>query len=444
MFAGAAASNEKALLPPRNHPEFVFLLRRRPQRRRIPHAAMELSIVMPCLNEAKTLPVCIGKAKQFLETSGIAGEIIVADNGSTDGSIAIAEGLGARVVPVPVKGYGAALSTGIHAARGTFVIMGDSDDSYDFLNLQPFVDKLREGYDLVMGNRFLGGISPGAMPFMHRFVGNPMLSALGRRIYDHEVCGDFYCGLRGFRKEAIEGLRIQSPGMEFALEMIIKAELYRLKITEVPTTLSPDGRDRKPHLKTYRDGWRSLRLYLLMSPRWTFGIPGLLLGASGLLALALVLTGTAAGWAATPVLVFAMAAAILGYQAVLLAIFAKFVAIEIGLHPPLTKFWVLRERGTLERFLLVGAAIVLASLVVAVLVALQAARGISLPMAHLEPLQLAVVSGIFLTLGGQTLLAGFYFGILHLMTERRQFRRKRREDLAPAQEVSPHKTEHGH
>jgi hypothetical protein len=405
---------------------------------------MELSIVMPCLNEAKTLPVCINKAKQFLGTSGIEGEIVVADNGSTDGSIEIAERLGARVVPVPIKGYGAALSTGIHEARGRFVIMGDSDDSYDFLHLQPFVDKLREGYDLVMGNRFLGGISPGAMPFMHRFFGNPMLSALGRRIYDHEVCGDFYCGLRGFRKEAVQDLRIQSTGMEFALEMIIKAELYRLKITEVPTTLSVDGRDRKPHLKTYRDGWRSLRLYLLMSPRWTFGIPGLVLSAAGMLALAAIATGLAPGWIATPLLVFAMAGAIVGYQAVLLAIFAKFVAIEVGLHPPLTKFWMLRERGTLERFLVAGAVIIAGSFGVAALAALQAINGIVLPLGHLDPVELAVVGGIFLTLGGQTLLAGFYFGILHLMTERRQFRRKRREDLTTPQGASTHKPQDGH
>ncbi len=207
---------------------------------------------MPCLNEAKTLPICIGKAKRFLEESGIDGEIIVADNGSSDGSREIAEEMGARVIPVPIKGYGAALSKGIHAANGDFVIMGDSDDSYDFSGLQPFVDELRKGHDLVMGNRFLGGISPGAMPFMHRFVGNPMLSALGRRIYAHDICGDFYCGLRGFRKESIQELRIQSTGMEFALEMIIKAQLYGLKITEVPTTLSPDGRHREPHLRTYR------------------------------------------------------------------------------------------------------------------------------------------------------------------------------------------------
>lgn len=387
---------------------------------------MELSIVMPCLNEAKTLPACIGKALSFLKSSGVAGEVIVADNGSTDGSIEIARALGARVVPVPVKGYGAALSTGIHEAAGEYVIMGDSDDSYDFLGLQPFVDKLREGYDLVMGNRFDGGISQGAMPFMHRFVGNPMLSALGRRIYENEVCGDFYCGLRGFRKDAITKLGLQSVGMEFALEMIIKAALYQLKITEVPTTLTPDGRGRKPHLHTYRDGWRSLRLYLLMSPRWTFGLPGLLLTALGILALAAGFSGfLTAGWlAATQV--FALVATVLGYQSVLLAIFAKFLAIESGLHPPATKFWMLRDRGTLERFLVAGVVLAFLSALIAIPGAFYFPD--DLPASKHWRSQFLVMLQLGLVTGGQTILAGLYFGLLHLFTERRLFPRKRRGD----------------
>ncbi|MDX2080422.1 MAG: glycosyltransferase family 2 protein [Terrimicrobiaceae bacterium] len=388
---------------------------------------IELSIVMPCLNEARTLPVCVEKAQRYLRESGVSGEIIVADNGSTDGSIEIAERLGARVVPVPIKGYGAALSEGIFEARGEFVIMGDSDDSYDFLRLQPFVDKLREGFDLVMGNRFQGGISPGAMPFMHRFVGNPMLSALGRRIYDHDVCGDFYCGLRGFRRDAIQHLRIQSTGMEFALEMIIKAELNALKITEVPTTLSPDGRDRKPHLKTYRDGWRSLRLYLLMSPRWTFGVPGLLLVISGSL-------GFIAGWpgifgATTSLVILPLAAAcvVCGFQALLLAVFAKFVAIESGLHPPATRFFKLQERGTLENFLIAGGAIVLTSLVFGISAVIESFRLTDQNWPNAVFFGFAAATA--LCVGSQTILAGLYFGLLHLLTERRRFRRKRREDL---------------
>ena len=229
---------------------------------------------MPCLNEARTLPGCINKAQLFLKEHGVPGEVIVADNGSTDGSVELAESLGARVVKVPVRGYGAALSAGTEAAAGKYVIMGDSDESYDFSALAPFVAKLREGYDLVMGNRYRGGISPGAMPPMHRYFGNPLLTALGRLFFSCRSCGDFYCGLRGFRKEAIETLALQSRGMEFALEMVIKSQMHGLRITEVPTTLSPDGRDRAPHLRRYRDGWRSLRFYLLMSPRWFFGYPG--------------------------------------------------------------------------------------------------------------------------------------------------------------------------
>jgi glycosyltransferase involved in cell wall biosynthesis len=390
---------------------------------------MKLSIVMPCLNEAQTLPICLEKAFRFLLESQIAGEVIVADNGSTDGSIEIAEKMGARVVPVATKGYGAALSEGIHHADGEFVIMGDSDDSYDFLGLQPFVDKLEEGFDLVMGNRFAGGISPGAMPFMHRFFGNPLLSALGRRIYEHDVCGDFYCGLRGFRRAAIQELRLQSTGMEFALEMLIKAELYRLKITEVPTTLSPDGRNRKPHLRTYRDGWRSLRLYLLMSPRWTFGLPGLVLGFIGLLALAffLFLPGTSSFSA--PALFLAMSGTVLGYQAFLLAIFAKFVAIESGLHPPLTKFHILREQGTLERFLFAGVAIVIISAVVGLAGGALAGNSWLPFLRALSVQDLFFVAGLIFILGGQTIMAGFYFGFLDMLAGRRQFRRKRKEDM---------------
>lgn len=385
---------------------------------------MELSIVMPCLNEAATLPACVKKALAFLQTSGIDGEVIVADNGSTDGSPRIAGELGARVVNVPARGYGAALSAGIHEAKGTFVIMGDCDDSYNFLALQPFVDKLREGFDLVMGNRFQGGISKGAMPFMHRYVGNPMLSALGRRIYGNVVCHDFYCGLRGFRKLAVTRLSIQSTGMEFALEMLIKAELYELKITEVPTTLSPDGRNRKPHLKTYRDGWRSLRLYLLMSPRWTFGIPGIILATMGLGALAAAtLNLIPAAWLGL-VHIFSTVSTVLGYQAILLAIFAKFIAIESSLHPPGTKFYLLQNRGTLERFVIIGFLLAL----VCVIAGVVAQARFRSPGTGIFPPELLAFLEIGLIVAGQTVLAGFYFGLLHLLHERRMFPRKRGGD----------------
>ncbi len=386
---------------------------------------MELSIIMPCLNEALTLPVCIKKARQFLQTSGIDGEIIVADNGSTDGSIEIAESLGARVVRVPIKGYGAALSAGIHEARGLYCIMGDSDDSYDFLQLQPFVDKLREGYDLVMGNRFMGGIKRGAMPPLHRYFGNPMLSLLGRTIYEHKVCGDFYCGLRGFRKASIENLRLQSTGMEFALEMVIKSTLFLLKITEVPTTLSPDGRDRRPHLRTFTDGWRSLRLYLLMSPRWVFGVPGLASMFVGALLVGIwLLDLLPADWDSL-LSIMSVVAIVLGYQSTLLAIFAKFIAIEVNLHPPKTKFWMLRESGTLERFLIAGAVLMLLSFAAALVLSFVP----TLFNANLSR-QLSALVTIFLILGGQTFLAGFYFGLLNMLTERKFFPRKRSSDYA--------------
>jgi glycosyltransferase involved in cell wall biosynthesis len=215
----------------------------------------ELSIIMPCLNEAPTLAVCIKKAHAFLKSYNIHGEIIVADNGSTDASQAIAEDHGARVVNVSERGYGAALAGGINAARGKYLIMGDADDSYDFKALAPFVEKLREGHELVMGNRFMGGITPGAMPNLNRYLGNPVLTGLGR-LFFRSPSGDFHCGLRGFSKEAIQRLDLQTTGMEFASEMVVKATLHKLRIAEVSVSLSPDGRDHPPHLQRWRDGWR--------------------------------------------------------------------------------------------------------------------------------------------------------------------------------------------
>ncbi|REH39024.1 glycosyltransferase involved in cell wall biosynthesis [Paraperlucidibaca baekdonensis] len=234
----------------------------------------ELTILMPCLNEAETLEVCIAKAKDFLTRSGIIGEVLVADNGSTDGSQAIARNAGARVIDVAQRGYGAALISGIQSSISQFVIMGDADDSYDFSNLMPFVHMLRKGVDLVMGNRFQGGIAPGAMPFLHRYLGNPVLSFLGRLFFRVPI-GDFHCGLRGFNRKKILELDLQSSGMEFASEMVVKAHLRKLIICEVPTTLVADGRTRSPHLNTWTDGWRHLKFLLLHSPRWLFLYPSL-------------------------------------------------------------------------------------------------------------------------------------------------------------------------
>src|SRR5215469_16942057 len=242
---------------------------------------LELTILMPCLNEAATLATCIGKARAFLDRSDVKGEILVADNGSTDGSHAIAEAAGARVVPVAARGYGAALQGGIRAARGRYVIMGDADDSYDFGALDGFVAKLREGVPLVMGNRFRGGIRPGAMPFLNRYLGNPVLSFIGALFFKAPI-GDFHCGLRGFDRRAILGLGLVMPGMEFASEMVVKATMRGLPMAEVPIVLHPDGRGRPPHLRPWRDGWRHLKFLLLHSPRWLYLYPGLVMSFGGL------------------------------------------------------------------------------------------------------------------------------------------------------------------
>ena len=377
---------------------------------------------MPCLNEARTLGVCIKKAQLFLNEHGISGEVIVADNGSTDGSREIAQELNARVVKVPVRGYGAALAAGIEAASGQYVIMGDSDESYDFSALSPFVQKLREGYDLVMGNRFLGGIAPGAMPPMHRYFGNPLLTAVGRLFFSCKESGDFYCGLRGFRKKAIQRLELQSRGMEFALEMVIKAEMHGLRITEVPTTLSPDGRDRAPHLRRYRDGWRSLRFYLLMSPRWFFGIPGLILMVGGAVVSALLLFGPVKVMSVTfdyHTLLYSSSAILLGYQSILLFIFAKLMAVETGLHPLRTKFWFLEERRTLEQCVTIGVALMLVGVVLGIFAARQWELTGFGTLRPESTIRFAICSVLFLLLGGQTLLAGFYFGLINLGAERR-------------------------
>lgn len=251
---------------------------------------VELTVLMPCLNEAETLAICIEKAQDCIKRLGIVGEVLIADNGSTDGSIEIAQNLGARVVPVPERGYGAALLGGIEAAHGTYVIMGDADDSYDFSQLDSFIAELRKGSDLVMGNRFKGGISEGAMPFLHRYLGNPVLSFIGRLLFGIRT-GDFHCGMRGFNRKAISELKLNTTGMEFASEMVVQSALQNLTMAEVPTTLRPDGRSRPPHLRTWRDGWRHLKFLLMHSPKWLFIYPGLTLTFIGLLLAALLIAG---------------------------------------------------------------------------------------------------------------------------------------------------------
>jgi glycosyltransferase involved in cell wall biosynthesis len=331
-------------------------------------AECELTILMPCLNEAETLATCIVKANESLKNLRLAGEVLIADNGSTDGSQEIARSLGARVVQVERKGYGNALMRGIATARGKYVIMGDSDDSYDFTNLGPFVDKLRAGYDLVMGNRFLGGIQPGAMPNLHRYLGNPVLTAIGR-LFFKSPSGDFHCGLRGFNREAMLGLDLRTTGMEFASEMVVKSTLHNLRITEVPTTLQPDGRSRPPHLRSWRDGWKHLRFLMLYSPRWLFVYPGLLLMGVGLVVGLLLLQGPifigGLGFDAQTLL-YAAAAIVLGFQAIAFGVFTKVFAISEGLLPEDPKLTVTRIKVNLEKGLILGACLIITGLICSV------------------------------------------------------------------------------
>jgi len=317
---------------------------------------LELSIVMPCLNEAETLGTCIGKASRFLRSTNIAGEIVVADNGSTDDSRAIARAMGARVIDVPVKGYGAALQAGLAGAKGRFVVMGDSDDSYDFSDLMLFVEKLRAGFELVMGNRFAGTIAAGAMPLLHKYLGNPLLSFVGRLFFKVPI-GDFHCGLRGFDRAAIAGLGLNTTGMEFASEMVVKAGLHRLKITEVPTNLAKDGRSRPPHLRTWRDGWRHLVFLLLHCPRWLFLVPALFLAGAGVILMSALLPGPLRiGHSALDVHSMVVASAMIdtGVQTLMFWYLAQQYAVSNGVLPGTLRFNKALSVVTLERTLILG------------------------------------------------------------------------------------------
>lgn len=380
---------------------------------------VRLTILMPCLNEARTLAACIKKAQRYLAQTQIPGEIIVADNGSADGSPEIAQALGARVVTVAATGYGNALQAGIEAARGTYVIMGDADDSYDFLDLDGFLRRLDEGCDLVIGNRFAGGIKRGAMPALHRYLGNPVLSFLGRRLFEAPV-HDLYCGLRGFRREAILSLGLTAPGMEFALEMIVRAALRGLSIAEVPTTLSPDGRDRAPHLRSFRDGWRSLRFYLLLCPRWLFLYPGILLAAcGGVASTVLVISDVEIGNIvfAHHSLILTAAMTNIGVQSVLFWAFARIVGEHAGLLPVDPAFNAFRRLLTLERVLPVGIALVVFG-VAAALYALISWYELSFGEIQGDTLTRIVCSASFLAvLGFQLIFASFFICLLDQVPE---------------------------
>ncbi len=392
------------------HPDAVPSLQSEPD-------AVEVSVVMPCLNEADTVAVCVKKALAGLAAAKAVGEVIVADNGSTDGSRELARQAGARVVDVPGKGYGRALMGGIAAARGQWVIMGDADDSYDFTAIPLFVDKLRQGFDLVMGCRLPGGggtIAPGAMPVLHRLIGNPLFSFMVKAMFKAPI-HDVYCGLRGFSREFYQRLGMRCPGMEFATEMVIKASLFTGRIAEAPITLHPDGRKaHAPHLKTFRDGWRTLRFFLMLSPRWLYLIPGCLLGLLGLLGFALILPGFSLFGVNIEMhsLLVSTLALLLGAQTIQFGILTKLFAIGEGLLPKspwLTRFL---RASTLERLILLGALAFLVGL------ALIGYAGLIWWRLHFGPLDYAhtmrlVIPGMTLAaLGVQTALFGFFLDML--------------------------------
>jgi glycosyltransferase involved in cell wall biosynthesis len=374
-----------------------------------------LSIVMPCLNEAETLKACIDKALAFLQNNGISGEIVIADNGSTDGSQGIAQNAGVRLVHVAQKGYGSALLGGIEEAQGEFIVMGDADDSYDFSALGAFVEALTAGYDLVMGNRFKGGIQPAAMPFLHRYLGNPVLSWLARLFFKSDI-GDFHCGLRGFRRDAILSLNLQTTGMEFASEMIVKATLHGLKITEVPTILYPDGRTRPPHLRTWSDGWRHLRFLLLYSPRWLFFYPGLALTLLGILISAILLPGPLRVGSITfdiNTLMYASLLTILGVQSVLFSLFTYVFGVNTGLLPQDSLTEQIVQNVGLEKGILISLTMILlggASSTGALVYWSQHSFEAIDPTVSMR---LVIPGAVLFCLGFQVLFASFFLGILN-------------------------------
>lgn len=376
----------------------------------------EISIVMPCLNEEETVGICVRKALAVLRNSGIDGEVIVADNGSTDTSAAIAESEGACVVHIAEKGYGSALKGGILAARGRYVLMADSDDSYDFGHIPRFLEQLRAGSDLVMGNRFRGGIARGAMPPLHRYLGNPVLTAIGRHLFP-SPCEDFHCGIRAFRRDSFLRMDIRSTGMEFASEMVVKASLLRMKVAEIPTTLSPDGRSRPPHLRSWRDGWRHLRFLLMYSPRWLFLYPGVALMLLGLAGCAWLLPGPRVihgiGFD-VHTLLYAFVAILMGFQLIAFAVFTKVFAISEGLLPEDPRLNRVFRYITLETGLAIGAILVIAGIAGSIF----AVSGwATTSFGALDPshmLRIVMPSVFALTLGTQIVFSSFFLSILGL------------------------------
>jgi glycosyltransferase involved in cell wall biosynthesis len=369
---------------------------------------LELTLLMPCLNEASTIAACVDAAQGALRELGVSGEVLVADNGSTDGSRELAAAHGARVVPVAERGYGAALLAGIESARGRYVVMGDADLSYDFAEAGRYFAKLREGDDLVMGNRFTGAIEPGAMRPLHRYLGNPVLSGLGRLFFGSPV-GDFHSGMRGFRRDAVLALSLRTTGMEFASEMIVRASLARLRIGEVPTTLRPDRRGRPPHLRTWRDGWRHLRFLLLYSPRWLFLYPGIALAVLGLIVGALVLPSPR-----VHTLVYAAAMVIIGFQTILFALFTKIFAISEGLLPADPRLDRAFRYITLETGIIAGVILLVIGLVGSIVaLGLWSAASFG-ELDATDTLRVVVVSATALAIGSEVVLASFFLSVLGL------------------------------
>jgi glycosyltransferase involved in cell wall biosynthesis len=381
---------------------------------------VELTIIMPCLNEAETLETCIRKAMGYLERSGVCGEVVIGDNGSTDGSQQIAVRCGARVVMVPLRGYGAALYGATLAARGKYIIMGDSDDSYNFSDLDVFVAKLREGYDLVMGNRMTGGIKPGAMPWKNRYIGNPVLSSIGKILFGSDA-NDFHCGLRGYTREAFNRMDLRTTGMEFASEMVIKATIQKMRVAEVPTTLSKDGRSRPPHLLPYRDGWRHLRFMLVYSPRWLFLFPGLALMLVGLLG------GGRQLWEPVRIrgielgldsLIYFAFMVITGFQSVLFAVLSRVFAVQEGLFPRSDKYQRIFRYVDLERGLIAGVLLTLTGLASTGFAIWEwSQRGFgTLNIEHTA--RIVIPSGLAITLGLETILFSFFLSTLGINVRR--------------------------
>ena len=381
---------------------------------------IELSIIMPCLNEAETIGRCIEKAQHWIERAGVKGEIIIGDNGSTDRSQEIAMRHGARVVAIPQRGYGAALYGATMIAKGQYVIMGDSDDSYDFSNLSHFLEKLREGYDLVMGNRFKGGISSGAMPWKNRYIGNPLLTSIGRLLFSCPV-GDFHCGLRGFSKAAFIRMDLHTTGMEYASEMVIKATLLGMKIAEVPTTLSKDGRSRPPHLRPWRDGWRHLRFMLLFSPRWLFIYPGLTITSLGLAIFLLLLQGPIkidGVYLDIHTMVFASAMTLIGYMLLLFGLITRVIGINQGLLPSKQIFNYLRGKPILEIGSLLGSLLIMTGLYYGITAII---RWGSTHFGSLDPtvmMRTVIISAMSMILGFITLIFSIIFGFIVIPTDR--------------------------